>query len=124
MNTTIQFKPLCNKRRNYVHKRSFHSDFVYPPKPLPFVYYVDSKSCREYFGITRETQLLWVASWKSTGFTSGTGPKPILMEDGTYRYEWNEVTNAQPGEEWLDIFRRNRAEWIEADKMKSRTATA
>jgi hypothetical protein len=66
----------------------------------------------------------WVRSWKTTGFTSGTGPRPILMDDNTYRYRWDEVTNAQPGEEWLDIFRRNRAEYLKADQSRTRTASA
>ena len=127
MNTSILFKPLCNKRRrNYVHRRSFHSVFVYPSKPLPFVYYVDSKSCREFLGTTRDTQSSWVRSWKSTGFTSGTGPRPYSQPDGTYKYKylWDELMNSQPGSEWLDIFRRDRAQWLEADKMKSKSLAA
>jgi hypothetical protein len=46
------------------------------------------------------------------------------MDDNTYRYEWNELTNAQPGEEWLDIFRRNRNQFVEADQAQARARSA
>ena len=112
------FKP-C-KRRNYVHRRSFHSVFVNPSKPLEFIYHVDSKSCREFLGVTRETQLDWVRTWKDTGFTSGTGPRPYPQPDGKYKYLWDELMNSQPGNEWIDIFKRHRQEFIEADQSRAR----
>jgi hypothetical protein len=46
------------------------------------------------------------------------------MDDGTWRHRRDSVVGAEPGNEFIDIFKRNRAEWIKSDKLKSRTATA
>jgi hypothetical protein len=111
-------------RRNYVHRRAFKSIFKHQPKEVPFRYYLTSEEVRDAYGIDREEQLRWTASWKRNGFQHGTGPRPFPQGDGTYRFLWDEVTNAQPGEEWLDIFKRNRKEFVEADEVKARARSA
>jgi len=46
------------------------------------------------------------------------------MDDGTFRYRRDSVVGAEPGDEFIDIFKRNRREWIAADQSNTRTASA
>lgn len=61
-------------------------------------------------------------SWSQGG--TGNFAQPVVMEDHTWRYRRDSVVGAEPGDEFVDIFKRNRREWIAADQSRTRTASA
>jgi hypothetical protein len=110
----------CSDRR--IRHKVFRSVFKYQPVEPEFVYFLTSAQTCAAYGISDEALAADRKSWERDG--TGNFAQPVLMEDHTWRYRWDSVTCAEPREEFIDSFKRNRAEWVAQDKFKSRTRSA
>lgn len=122
MSSQMLYQPRrCSDRR--VRKKAFKSVFQFAPVEPPFVYFLTTAQTAAAYGISDDALAADRKSWQRDG--TGNFAQPVLMDDHTWRYRRDSVVGAaEPGNEFIDIFKRNRAEWIAQDKLKSRTATA
>jgi hypothetical protein len=110
----------CSDRR--IRSKAFKSVFKYPPVEPEFVYFLSSAQTCAAYGISDEALATDRKSWEQNG--TGNFAQPVLMDDHTWRYRRDSVVGAETGNEFIDIFKRNRAEWIAQDKLKSHTRSA
>jgi hypothetical protein len=110
----------CSDRR--IRSKAFKSVFKYPPVEPAFVYFLTSAQTCSAYGISEQVLAEDRKSWSQDG--TGNFAQPVLMEDNTWRYRWDSVVGAEPGNEFIDIFKRNRREWIAADIVKPHAASA
>jgi hypothetical protein len=105
-----------------IRRKAFTSVFKYPPVEPEFVYFLTAAQTASAYGITEDSLSADRKSWQRDG--TGNFAQPVLMEDNTWRYRWDSVVGAEPGNEFIDIFKRNRREWIAADQSRIRSAAA
>jgi hypothetical protein len=99
----------ANDRR--VRHRAFKSIFVNPPQTAPFRYFLDSREYAATIGCDVRQIRSWQSEWKKNGF--GPGVEPVCIE-GVHRYRWDQITSAPEGSTFLDLMRRDLAEYVRA----------
>jgi hypothetical protein len=105
-----------------IRRRAFKSVYQFTPVEPPFIYFLTTAQTASAYGITEDSLSADRKSWERDG--TGNFAPPVLMDDHTWRYRRDSVTCAEPGNEFIDIMRRERHAWIESDKLKSRTTSA
>jgi hypothetical protein len=108
-----------------IRRRAFKSVYKFVPVDPPFVYFLTTAETCAAYGISEDTLAADRPSWERHG--TGNFAQPVLMNDNTFRYRRDSVVGAEPGNEFVDIMRRERQAWVEADKAKalqSRAASA
>jgi hypothetical protein len=110
-------------RDRRVRHRAFTSVFVHPPQPPVFRYFLNSREYARTIGCTDHTIRMWRSQWLRTGH--GPGAPPVRI-DGSWRYRFDEITNAPEGETFLDLMRRDLADFIAGkhDNARARCAAA
>jgi hypothetical protein len=91
--------------------------YKFTPVEPDFVYFLSSAQTAAAYGISENDLAADRMSWQRDG--TGYFAEPVQMDDHTWRYRWNSVTRAEPGNEFVDIMRRERQAWVEADKLKA-----
>jgi hypothetical protein len=102
----------ANDRR--VRHRAFKSIFVNPPQKPKFCYFLDSSEYAATIGCDVRQIRLWQSEWKQNGY--GPGVEPVCIE-GVHRYRWDQITSASEGETFLDLMRRDLAEYVKATSV-------
>lgn len=110
----------CSDRR--IRRRAFKSVYKFTPVEPPFVYFLTTAQTCAAYGISERALAADRRSWER--HCTGNFAQPVLMDDHTWRYRRDSVVGAEPGNEFIDIFKRNRREWIEADQSRTRIAAA
>src|ERR1700681_3846839 len=95
--------PVRRSSDHRIRRKAFKSVFQHRPVEPEFVYFLTSAQTASAYGITEDTLAADRKSWERDGI--GNFAPPVLMEDNTWRYRWCSVTRAEPGNEFIDIFK-------------------
>lgn len=107
------------------HYRTRRREFINTPINPPFRYWLDRKIVGLALGTTPLTLHRWAATWAANQGEFGPGPQPVYFSRSTVRYRWDDVTRSESPNTWLEIFNRQREEFIEAtSKPKQKDASA
>jgi hypothetical protein len=113
-------------------RMSKRREFVNNPIAPRFKYWLDPRSVSLAYGVTPLTLTRWRKVWAENNGTHGPGAPPVYLSPSAIRYRWDDVTRAQSPNTWLEIFTRQREEFIrntsapttEEPPVKSKGATA
>ena len=104
-----------------IRRRAFKSVYQFAPIEPRLVYFWTSAETAAAYGISEHTLAADRKSWQREG--TGNFAQPMKMDDGTFRYHRDSVVGTEPGNEFIEIMRREHRAWVEADQLKSKSRT-
>ena len=93
-------------------RRKRRRDFINTPVSPPFRYWLDRKTVSLALGTRPLTLSRWAATWAANNGQCGTGPEPVRFSKSTILYRWDDVMRSESPNTWLEIFNRQREEFI------------
>ena len=100
-------------------------EFINNPVAPPFKYWLDPRTVSLAYGITPLTLMRWRKVWAANNGTHGPSPEPVRLSTSTILYRWDDVMRSESPNTWLEVFNRQRQEFIEAtSKPKQKGASA
>lgn len=87
--------------------------FINTPVSPPFKYWLDPATVSLAYGVTPLTLTRWRKTWAANNGHHGPGAEPVYLSPSVIRYRWDDLTGAQSPNTWLEMFTRQKEEFIQ-----------
>jgi hypothetical protein len=93
-------------------RRKHRRVFINTPVSPSFRYWLDPATVSLALGVTPVTLTRWRKTWAANDGQHGVGPEPVYFSKVKILYRWDEVTRSESPNTWLELFTRQRLEFI------------